>query len=318
MQVLVAWASLPVHGTQLGNDSDDEFYGSSVLGRPATHLQPNDNGRFATLRPASEAPSEAPSSRRSSVGSHTSKKSTWHPSGEPEPEYVARMLAKPFRVDPLRGSVDFEKATFYFKRAFHQQDYLEREYLTRLEVASMCEDAGARVGAQLNSQYLTNLIHAGDVNKDGRVDEDEFLMIMHNVLLETISTAGEQLHGLFSRVSDAADEEAYMRRSRDPYVVLSLPWGFSRGKGAPFYDEVEETEVSRRPPLLPLHSFTLMAQEVASRGVGIIDDADKYWTKALSQDLRKEFRDVLEPVRGAALLFTVFHNPSNQASTSTR
>ena len=105
---LSAWPNAHDHG------SDEDLYTSSVVGRPGGFLQPGDTGRLDLLPPLSEGPS----SRRSSMDSHSSKDSTWHPSKEPEPEYVAQMLAKPFAMDPIKGVVDIEKATFYFKRAF--------------------------------------------------------------------------------------------------------------------------------------------------------------------------------------------------------
>ncbi|KAK5134509.1 hypothetical protein LTR08_006426 [Meristemomyces frigidus] len=232
------------------------------------------------------------------------------------PEFVSRMLAKPFDVDPISTPVDIEQASFYFKRAFQQQDHVERGYLTRYAVKKMCKDATAKVDVKLDSQFLDSLIHAGDDNKDGRVDKDEFLVILHNVWEATTRMAANQLHAHFSTISDAADEAARTRRDHASNVVALLPWGFGRDKSGAIYDEIENKEVRTSPELLPLGSFTLMAREIASRGVGIIVEADTRWKNALPHDLQQEFRDTLDPVREAALKFTVFHNPKDEASLS--
>jgi len=180
----------------------------------------------------------------------------------------------------------------------------------------MCKDAIERVSAELDNHFLNGLMHAGDQNKDGKIDWGEFLVIMHNVLEDTTSKAREQLLGLFGRVSDAAIAAATLRRDRSPNIIESLPWGFSRDREHVVYDEVEEREAAKQPPLLSLQSFTLMAREVASHGVAIIVEADTHWTKALPRDLRKSFREVLEPVRSAAIEFTNLHNPGDETALS--
>ena len=275
-------------------------------------LQHNERGMLDLLPP----PSEGPSSRRSSATSHVSKSSTWHPAKDPDPDYVSKMLAKPFTIDPLKGAVDIEKSSFYFKRAFHQRDCVEKGYLTRHEVISMCKEAIAVSNVELSSQALTGLIHSGDQNRDGRVDRDEFVLIMHNLLEAVSSIAGEQTHAIFKDVSDAADLAAKREQEKPENLIAALPWGIKHTRGPPFYDEIEQTTVHEQPALLPLHSFTIMAQTVASRSVGVIDEASTRWWKALSQDLRQTFRAVLDSVREAALGFTIFFSKSDETSLS--
>nr|POE47541.1 hypothetical protein CFP56_00872 [Quercus suber] len=296
--------------------SDEDLYNSSVV-RGATQdttrsLRPSDIGHLDLSSPLSELPCSL--SRRSSLRSHASKESIWHPSGEPDPKYVAKMLLIPLTIDPIRGSIDIETSSFYFKRAFHQQDYRDRGFLTRHEVIFMCREALSEIDTQLDDSYLTNLVHAGDHNQDGMVDKDEFLIIMHNVL-EAIVTYGDiQMKTRFQAVIRHADTEAKDRQMSQ--IATSLPWGFGRNSVSPIFDLVEGTQTASIPPLLPLSSFTLMAVEIATRSVGIIDEADKHWSASLPQDLRNEFRQTLDRVRNVAIRFTCFFAPKTDQALS--
>jgi hypothetical protein len=273
-------------------------------------FQRNETGAYDRLAPASEAPS----SRRSSSASHTSHASNWHPNREPDPDYVSKMLAKPLSVDPIKDSMDIEKANLWFKRAFHGQDYRDKGYLTRNEVNKMCQEALSNVDVVPDAQYLMDLISLGDEDHDGRIVQDEFLVIIHNVWEHISDLASQQMLARFE--SDIKSAIAAAEARRDADVVGSLPWGFARERVPPFYDEIEEAPVDFQPSLLPLHSFTLMAKEIASRSVRVIDDANEYWTKALSQDLQKKFNETLDKVRDMAIKFTKFYDTNSEAALS--
>lgn len=307
-------------GYVLSDDpSEEDLYESSVVPQRARNisafLDQDTRGRLSNLPPPSEAPSSR--SRRSTLGSHASQDSLWHPSAEADPAYVSRMLAMPFQVPALRHTFDVDKANFYFKRAFRQQDHREQGYLTRHEVVTLCRDVTIDTDGNksLSENSVLGLIHMGDQNQDGQVDIDEFVVIMHNVLESFLFIRDEKVQSSLEEVVVQADAAAKDRQATN--ILACLPWGFARDKGPPFLDIIEDVEVDRAPPLLPLYSFTLMAREIASFGVGVLSVADERWRRALPDaETRQSFRNALFSVRDVSIRFTMFFDKRSEESLS--
>jgi hypothetical protein len=255
-------------------------------------------------------PSETPSSRRGSLGSHRSQNAEWHPRAEEHSDYVQLMLTKPFGHAPAAGVTSDEHANFYFERAFHQMDYTERGYLTRNQVTRTCDKALVAANSPLDRQTLARIVHFGDRNRDGKVDKGEFASIMLDVLHHSLQIC-------FDDDICRAEAEALSRYATKDGMTLALPWGFSRTTDTLYFDEIELVTVDRPPALLPLKSFTLMSQEVASRGVRIANEADEYWHKALPDpESRATFAKTFERVLDVACSFSLFYNPDSEDELS--
>lgn len=256
------------------------------------------------------SPSDTPSSRRESLSSHRSQGSDWHPRREEHTEYVLRMLTKPFAHGPTTGVTDDEHASFYFARAFHQMDCTDRGFLTRNQVIKICERALVDANGPLDRHSLNQIVHFGDRNRDGKVDKSEFRSIMLEILRISLQIC-------FQNDIIQADTKAVARYLATDCITLALPWGFSRTSGPLCFDEIEQVCVTGPPALLPLKSFTLMAQEVASRGVRVINEADEHWQRALpDRESRADFRKTFDAALNVACSFSLFYNTEGETQLS--
>lgn len=189
-------------------------------------------------------------------------------------------------------------------------DYTERGFLTRNQVTRTCDKALVVANGPLDRQTLARIVHFGDRNRDGKVDKGEFSSIMLDVLHHSLQIC-------FDDDICRADAEAISRYATKEGMTLALPWGFSRTTGTPYFDEIELVTVGQPPALLPLKSFTLMSQEVASRGVKIANEADEYWHKALPDpESRATFAKTFERVLDVACSFSLFYNAGSEDELS--
>lgn len=257
-----------------------------------------------------------PPSRPESASSHQSKPDEWHPSDRPDPEYVQRMLAPFFQGDPFEP-YDSGAALHRIKRAFHQQDWSDRGYLTRKEVLTLCQDALARAEVHQDVGHLQGIISAFDANKDGQFDELEFISLMHELIESTATTRKKQLVTTLHKWGEEARKVADSRRNIDSKPLL--PWGWSRngtGSQSGYFDEIAATNKDW-PPAQRLHrsTFSMMALE-ADHCVEKIADFENKWLGLAPKDLQGQLFSVLNAVRHSALEYTSFENQENRFQLS--
>lgn len=267
--------------------------------------------------------SEAPS-REVSIKSHASKDSRWHPSNEEDASFVASMISKPFKVDPIKRDMPRERILFYFNRAFSQLDYLEQGGRSRPDVISACQDAMRATNSSLSAYHCDKFIYEGDTNNDATIDRGEFLGSMNRALSAAYATLREGIIRQISSEIQQADASARERQSRrvgatTNRVPLPLPWGFQYldSSQVDLYDIVQgcSTNVNAPQPL-PLGSFTLLAQEVYTRGNRILNSSSVHWLAALPRDRRLDFNSTFDRVRSVAIRFDLLYRDGNEAALS--
>lgn len=257
-----------------------------------------------------------PPSRPESASSHRSKPDEWRPSDRPDPEYVQRMLSPFFQGDPFEP-YDSGAGLHRIKRAFHQQDWSGRGYLTRKEVLTLCQDALARAGVPQDVGHLQGIISAFDANKDGQFDEMEFISLMHELIESTATSRKKQLATTLRKWGEDARKIADSRRNIDSKPLL--PWGWSRnstGSRSGYFDEITATN-EYWPPAQRLNgsTFSMMALE-ADHCVEKIADFENKWLGLAPKDVQGQLLNVLNPVRHSALEYTLFENQEDRFQLS--
>ena len=256
------------------------------------------------------------SSRRGSVSSHQSKPDEWHPSDQPDPDYVRSMLSPYFEGDPFEPS-DPYTSIHRLKRAFRQQDWSDRGFLTRKEVMTLCQEVLEYAEIYLNNDRLQMMIATFDANKDGQFVEQKFIALMVQLIEDAEILRKDKLICSLIKLGDL--EKVVVKIWRAKVAETLLPWGWRRN--SPKSDCAYSDEISGRdgdtPPIHNprFHSFTVMALD-ADFCVERINNFEGKWLKITPRSLQTQFLRHLRTVRNMALNFTQFENHEDRFKLS--
>lgn len=265
------------------------------------------------------ANSEAPS-RVGSIRSHSSKDSRWHPSAKEDARFVTAMLSKPFMVDPFKQDMSSEQTLFYFTRAFRQLDFSEQGMRSRPDVISACQDAMRATNSGIPVEHCDLYIYNGDTNNDSNIDNAESLASMTKALEAARALLRDIISSQIRSDLQRADALAIERQTSKAV----LPWGFYYVKN-PYrhlgkryvFDRVEQISSSTfrysstKAPGLALNSFTLLANEIGTRSIGILNSSSIRWSRALPKDHWVAFSNVFDKVKSVAVRFSLLHRAGN-------
>lgn len=296
---------------QTGARDSDETLG---LAMAPFQLPPLDaDGALSGL--ASIANSEAPS-REASIKSHASKDSDWHPSSSEDPCFVTAMILKPFSVDPLKEEMPLARKIFYFTRAFNQIDYSEHGVRSRPDVISACQEVMKAMTSDISPYHCDRFIYESDKNHDYMINKEEFLGSMieaskaaHAILRD--KALGRIRTDVQSANAAAVDRQLDSTGNGRRCIRSSLPWGFryTETDDERVYDCVDQLWPDHQPQPLPLYSFTSLAQEVGTRGTGILNSSSSRWSAVLPKDRLREFNSTFDRVKSIAVRFDLLYRP---------
>ena len=272
---------------------------------------------------ASDEPSrQGPVSRERcpSAGSHRSKGSSWRPLSEPNPDYVQKLLSRLLNLE-YSGSDDPNTMLVPIKRVYYQADWTDRGYLYRTDVEYHCRSAIGKTEFSCDDQELFEIVRSEDRNRDGKIDCNEFVEIVHR-LVDLATKAKEQNFQQLVEDSNlqgarlAKYEQQLLWSTRPDQTIL--PWGWSRDDTPS--DGVQYTSPlgfqSRSDPVIPTNSFTSLAFNAARVCIPRISQAQEKWgryTAKMSKKISKEYQEALELVLLAASNFVILessHGPT--------
>ena len=244
--------------------------------------------------------------RPESTSSHRSKPEDWYPTDRPDPEYVYSMLCPFFQRD-FHSPPSLPESRLRILRAFHQQDWSHRGFLTRPDVIQICSEVLKRSGVSHEVNALRGRAETFDTNRGGQIDRQEFISLMNDLIkvtalvrereaVDKIRSTGRKAGGVGSNTS------------KYDFNVERATWMWERTSepNGPYLDKITGTRSSRPPPSqITDSSFTTMALE-ADVCVGKINDFQNHWLGIVPQPLQSKFLSALNAVRNTAIQFTPF------------
>jgi hypothetical protein len=306
--------------------TEEETLNSSAPGytdeRAYQNLHPDTGNGLMSI--ADNVTVAAPQSRPNSVSSHRSKAADWHPYDRPDPDYVQSMLATLFDSDPF-VPYDEDRFNRRVSRAFYQQDWSEKGYLTRPDVMQVCVEVLKRSGPakEHNEAFirtLQSLVADMDINRDGQFDLGEFNTLFRELLtMSNDEKKREIIQKLDVSARSARNAALGAQRKQGRDTKFIMPWKWSRiqvQSSTEYLDEINNSRSDNPPDMrLTQSSYSNMALE-ADICVAKIDDFEQKWLGIVPKSLQQPLIQSLRIVRNAALSFTVFENQRDRFQIS--
>lgn len=248
-------------------------------------------------------------SRPGSVSSHRSKPEEWRAFDHPNPEFVYDMLCPFFKSDPYNLPTP-EQTRHRIMRAFHQQDWSSRGYLTRSETIKLCVELLKRSNIQQDDDSVIQMVRVFDANGDGQIDKHEFCDMLNGFIKTTADLRSQHLQKKLQTLGNLTEGEC--ETSRLTLAKSILPWGVEQRRDNNnqwvYIDKITEHETIH-PPNLPLEHCVFSAMTLhADNCVGIIGSFRDEWLGIVPKAQQAHFRAVLDRVSSAALKFVRFEN----------
>jgi hypothetical protein len=282
-------------------------------------LETSTGGTQAT--PTTEHPRKC-----SSFSSHRSKDSAWRPFNGPNRDYVQGLLGKLLRLVDLAPTAR-DRIVLPAKRIFHQLDWRDRGFLFRPTVEDECRDAIHKAEISVSDGQLLQLVSDGDKNRDGRIDRDEFVDFIDELLSLVRDAEEERLQKIVAEDNKRGIE--YCRRQigkifeENPAHAI-LPWGWIFNPAEPrrwaLSNGVETLLESPDLPYMTLRSFGVAAIVADRLCIRKLERALTKWSEELFQyppELFDEYQKPIDAVLVAASRFAIFErekSPSRRNS----
>jgi hypothetical protein len=303
-----------------GHEAGDFHNGANVL-------KDIDDGVVASL----DEHTSVHSSRPVSVSSHSSQPDNWHPFDRPDDGFVRSML------DPLFADAgpppESERAIRRISRAFCQQDWGHKGYLTRKEVVQTCK---LWITGITNNNALERMVMSYDVDQNGRIEKNEFVSLFQQLLRLSIDERKRTIASIAQKAASMArsEFESYVSKARSRTTnfkrskIRFVPWGWIPanergssvgvldtilgGSSVRFMDTVRGGKVnSSVPPNLGGKTFSIMAGK-ADAAEAVIGQFQQKWITTVPESLQNQYLEILNTVRKTAVEFTVFENKKNR------
>ncbi|KAL8794104.1 MAG: hypothetical protein Q9195_003289 [Heterodermia aff. obscurata] len=241
--------------------------------------------------------------RPGSAASHRSKDSTWRPIDQPNLQYVQTLLTRLFSL--RYGDCE----NLIIKRVYSQLNWRDRGYLYRTDVERYCIEALEAAKLSMSHKELMDFVSSSDLNRDGRIDRDEFIQICRKLL--DFAKAEEQrlIQTITRNVNLRACKEMRLGRealAEDKAEVLPLPFNYIEmplSNGEVEYLNTTTGFLSTQRPAQDPRAFSSMAFTAARILVPCLSMASEYMSlKGFADEYLQSCESVLEVASSFRLL----------------
>jgi hypothetical protein len=299
----------PLRNVERADVRDDDsaydlYAGRSVIG--AREHRADNVSVAGTQAPARGLEDWDNQSESDGASLHHEKPEDWRRFDHPSPEYVQALLLPLFTGNPLIHPSP-EESRLRIIRAYHQQDWGNRGYLTRSETETLCSSVLMDADMRMSKADLKQAVRMLDSNQDAMYDQEEFVALFNALALDVADRRKSQLQSKLLSLCKSRIEQL----SSEANSVLSfIPWGWYQESDHTFYDTINHTiQLEQYQAAL---TFTAMSN-LADDCVRIMDEFENKWLPITPQSEKAQYSSPLKRVRDNTLRFTIFEHPDKSS-----